>query len=122
MSLNSFLNNGVNEARTDNCEGVLRVFSPGRYSAGKERGPGLHQITARNKWTKEENKTAIFCHLKATKESKRGYRKRMYNLWNEKEMFEIEEQHLACQVRSIFKNKKLTEIEIQQLRKEIENR
>ena len=35
-------------------------------------------------------------------------------------MFEIEEQHLACQVRSILKNKRLTEIEIQQLRKEIE--
>ena len=44
----------------------------------------------------------------------------MYNLWNEMGMFENEEQHLACQVRSISKNKRLTEIEIQQLRKEIE--
>ena len=44
----------------------------------------------------------------------------MYNLWNEMGMFEIEEQYLACQVRSIFKNKRLTKIEIQQLRKEIE--
>ena len=44
----------------------------------------------------------------------------MHNLWNEMEMFEIEEQHLACQVRSIFKNKRLTEIEIGQLRREIE--
>ena len=55
------------------------------------------------------------------KESKQGYRKRMYNLWNETEMLEIEEQHLVCQVRSIFKKKRLTEIEIQQLQKEIEN-
>ena len=44
----------------------------------------------------------------------------MHNLWNEMEMFEIEEQHLACQVRSIFKNNRLTEIEIGQLRREIE--
>ena len=36
------------------------------------------------------------------------------------EMFEIEEQDLACQVRSIFNNKGLTKTEIQQLRKEIE--
>ena len=35
-------------------------------------------------------------------------------------MFEIEEQHLACQVRSLFNNKGLIKIEIQQLRKEIE--
>ena len=36
-------------------------------------------------------------------------------------MFEIEEQHLAFQVRSVFKIKRLTKIEIQQLQKEIEN-
>ena len=36
----------------------------------------------------------------------------MHNLWNEIGMFEIEEQNLACEVRSIFKNNRLTEIEI----------
>ena len=35
-------------------------------------------------------------------------------------MFEIEEQHLACQVRNIFNNRRLKEIEIRQSRKEIE--
>ena len=44
----------------------------------------------------------------------------MHNLWNETGMFEIEEQHLPCQVRSIFKNNRLTEIEIEQLQREIE--
>ena len=116
MSLNNLTNNVVKEGRTDNCEDLL----PGRCPVGKQRQPGHHQTTARKKWTKEENKTAISCFLKAMKESKRGYRKRMYNLWNEMGMFENEEQHLACQVRSISKNKRLTEIEIQQLRKEIE--
>ena len=71
MSLNISLNNGVNEARTDNFEGL----SPGRCPAGKQRGPGRHQNTAGKRWIKEENKTAISCYLKATKESKRGYRK-----------------------------------------------
>ena len=75
MSLNNFLNNAVNKATTDNCEGL----PPGRCTAGKYRGSGRHQITTRKRWTKEENKTAISCYLKATKESKRGYRKRMYN-------------------------------------------
>ena len=44
----------------------------------------------------------------------------MCDLWNEMGMSEIEEQHLVCQVRSIFKNKRLTEVDIQQLQKEIE--
>ena len=102
---------------TDNCEDLL----PSRCPAGKPHGLGGHQNTTRKKWTEDENKIAISCYLKATKESKRGYRKRIYNLWNEMEMLEIEEQHLVCQVRSIFKNKRLTEIKIQQLWKEIEN-
>ena len=106
----------MKEARTDNCE----TLSPGRCPAGKQCGPGHYENTARKRWTKEENKTAISCYLKATEESKGGYRKRMYDLWNEMGMFEIEEHHIACQIRSIFKNKIITEIEIQRLRKEIE--
>ena len=43
MSLNNSLNNGVNEARTDNCEGL----SPSSCLVGKQHGPGRHQITAR---------------------------------------------------------------------------
>ena len=33
------------------------------------------------------------------------YRKRMHQYWIEKGRFEIEEQHLACQVRNILKTK-----------------
>ena len=42
-----------------------------------------HQNTARMRWAKEENKTAICCYIKEKKESKQEYRKRMYDLWNE---------------------------------------
>ena len=45
MSLNNYLNNDVNETRTDNCEGFLL----GRCPTGKQCGPGRHQITARKK-------------------------------------------------------------------------
>ena len=56
----------MNEARTDNSEGLL----PGRCPVGKQHGPSHHQITARKKWKKEENKTAISCSLKTKNESK----------------------------------------------------
>ena len=59
ISLKNSLNNGVNEARTNNCEGL----SPGNCPAFKQRGPGSHQNTARKKWAKEENKTALSCYL-----------------------------------------------------------
>lgn len=36
----------------------------------------------------------------------------MYDIWNEMGVSEIKEQYLASQVRSIFKSKKLEEIEI----------
>ena len=61
----------MNEARTDNSEGLL----PGRCPVGKQRGPSHHQITARKKWTKEENMTAISCYLKTKNENKWVYRK-----------------------------------------------
>ena len=41
----------------------------------------------------------------------------MYDLWHEVGMSEIEEQLLAYHVHSIFKNKRPTEIESQQLQK-----
>ena len=62
---------------------------------------------------KEENKTVISCYIEASKEIRQGYRKEMYGLWIEMGVSEIEEQHLACQVCSIFNNKRLTEIKIQ---------
>ena len=48
----------MNEARTDNSKGL----SPGSCPAGKQRGPGHHQKTARKRWAKEEKKTAILLH------------------------------------------------------------
>ena len=44
----------------------------------------------------------------------------MHNLLNEIEIFEIEKQHVERKVLSVFKNNRLTEIQIQQLRREIE--
>ena len=58
MSLKNSLNTGMNEARNDNSKGL----SPGTCPAGKQRGPGHHQETARKRWAKEEKKTATLLH------------------------------------------------------------
>ena len=77
--------------------------------------------TARKKWTKEDNKFAGTHYLKAKEEGHRRYRKRMHQCWKEEGSFEIEEQHLACQVRSILKTKKLPEFKIAALRRKVIN-
>ena len=66
----------MNETRTDNCEDL----SPGKCPEGKQRGPGRHQNTATKRWIIGGSKAAISCYLKTTKESKRGYEKRMYDI------------------------------------------
>ena len=43
----------------------------------------------------------------------------MHQYWKKGGRFEIEEQHPACQVRSILKTKKLSEVEIEALRPKV---
>ena len=113
MSLNNSLNNGVKEARTNNGEGL----SPSRCPVGEQRRPGRHrhQTTARKECTKEDNKFAITCYLTGRGEGQRRYRKGMHQYCIEEGRFEIEVQHQACQVRSILKIEKLSEVEIDAL-------
>ena len=105
----------MKEAWTNNGEGLL----PSRCPLGEQHRPSHHQTTARKKWTKEDNKFAITCYLKAIEESQRGYRKWIHRYWIEEGRFEIEEQHLTCQVRSILKTKKLSEVEIEALNQKV---
>ena len=43
----------------------------------------------------------------------------MYQYWIEEGSFKIEEQHLGCQVRSILKIKRFSEVEIETLRQNL---
>ena len=43
----------------------------------------------------------------------------MHQYWIHRGRFEIEEQHPACQIRSILKSKKLSEVEIEALRPKV---
>lgn len=46
--------------------------------------------------------------------------KRVYCLCNELRSFELKEQPFVCQVLNIFKNNKLSDIEIEPLKKELD--
>ena len=62
---------------------------------------------------------AILCYLQAKEGPNIGYRKRMHQYWKEYGLFDLEEQHLACQVRSILKTGELPTVDIEGLKRQI---
>ena len=48
-----------------------------------------------------------------------GYRNRMWNLWREDGMFEATEQKLADQARQVLKMKRLSDVELEEIRRGI---
>ena len=115
MNNENIINNGVNGAGT-NVEGS----SPGRCSVEQQRRSGRNPVTANAKveWKKEINKIAVECYLRS-EPTRRGFRKRMLQIWNEIGMFSLTEQQLAGQVLCIRDGKYLTELEIEEIRRKI---
>ena len=84
-----------------------------------QHGPGRHQATARIKWSKEVNKIVMRCFYKS-EPNKRGYRKRMLEIWTDIGVFEVTEQRLADQSRAIRTNGWLTGVELEEIQREIQ--
>ena len=90
MSNTNCSNNGVNETEVSS-----NSVSPGRCTMEPQRGPGRH-ATARKKWSKEVNKIVMRSFFKS-EPNKRGYRKKMLEIWKDIGVFEVTEQRLADQ-------------------------
>ena len=114
MSSKKSFNNSVKETGKED-EGFL----PGKCSIGKQGGQGYRTATARIKWSKEDNKMAMLCYFQVKEGPNIGYRKKMHQYWKDCGLFELEGQHLACQVRSILKTSKLSKVVIEGLKKQI---
>ena len=111
--------NGVNRTGAER-EGS----SPGRCSPAQQRGPGRHPATARMKWNKEVNTVVMECFYITRpfyEEGKpiRGYRQWMLREWKEKGVFESTEQRMCDQASAIRKNGWLTELELEMIRRTI---
>ena len=67
--------------------------SHGRNALGQQEAAGRYPATASNrgariKWTKELNKLVMKCYIKSDP-SERGFRKRLFSIWNEIGVFEL---------------------------------
>ena len=120
MSYSNYEDNGVNETGASS-EG----FSPGRCPTVRQGGPGRYQASAKMKWSKELNVAVMECYFlsKPTDENGkpiRGYRRRMHNIWKERELPTVTEQRLCDQARAIRKNEWFTTVELEEIRRRLE--
>ena len=67
-------------------------------------------------WTREDNKLALHCYFMSNP-SKRRYRKRMIEIWEEYARFRTISQSLADQVRTIIKKAWFFDLEILEIRR-----
>jgi hypothetical protein len=75
----------------------------------------------RRKWTKEEYKIAVECRIRAENDSSiGGIGKKVMQNWNNKNMFEINQNTLMGQIRTILSKGWLTPVEIETIRRKIE--
>ena len=116
------IDNGVDETGIIFDEG----FSPGRVTCVGEQAvlgrqpTTVHDKTVKRKWSKADYKVAMECFLRAQKGG-RGVGKRTLDLWLDRGMFDISENNLMNQIRVIKKKQWLTSVEIEEMKRLIEN-
>ena len=78
------------------------------------------------RWSKEVNKVVIECFYRSkpfdeNERPIRGYRQRMFKEWRLRDMFDSAEQRNCDQARTIRKNRWLSDIELEMIKRKIEN-
>ena len=114
MSNKESLNKGVMEAAMES-EG----FSPGSCLISKHSWPGCLHATALKTWSKKGKKMVLLSYLLTKEGLDIGYIRRMYKYCKDYRLFELEEQHLVCHIRSTFKTDKLSKVEVEGLMRQI---
>ena len=118
--------NNVNDVK--GVESPSAGPSSGRCPVGEQHGPGHQSTTAKSndrkrlQWTVQDNKELMFCYYRSQYPVQRGYRKRLFEIWQERNKNPaITEQNLADRARIIQKKNWITKIQLDEIRKTAEN-
>ena len=130
--------NGLNGILISMCESLIGLLDNGVNGTGafsevalsdrcpvrKQRRHGRHPATARMIWSKDVNKVVIECYLKSKPVNEngvpiRGFRQRLFRVWQDIRLFESTEQRICDQGRAIHKNGWLSELEIEVIKRKI---
>ncbi len=104
---------------TNNPQGQVSIISnhtPTGVPAGTHLGQKKKRKEGRGRkaWTKDDNTTLMKLYFRSDP-SRRGFRKRLFSLWQDEEMFPATEQRLADQARSIQQNTLLSDVGLMEL-------
>ena len=97
-----------------------------RTKSGREKSEASQVVIMQNlrraerqrtTWTKKMNKIVMKCYYKSNP-NVRGYRKRMHKIWKEEGLSESSEQNLSGQARAIKTHGWLSEIELEESRRD----
>lgn len=115
---NTIQSNGVNERESN-----ARSVSPGRQPVVNQAGAGRHLTTGearpaaqRMSFTREDNIKIVECYY-SSEPAVRGYMTRMAKIWQDRGGFELTENRLAMQARTILRKEWLTKEELDEIRK-----
>ena len=81
---------------------------------------GVGESVKRKKWEKSVNKIVYECYLRSDPQKSWFQEKAKERIWDEKGVFEATEQRLADQARAIKVNNWLSDLEIEEIARNIE--
>jgi hypothetical protein len=117
MTMNKIPTNSMNgKASMSNAN----LASPGSRSVETQADGGRQPITGRAKkrlWRTVDNTRALKCYF-ASKPIERGYRERMWNIWNRLGGFDVSQDRLAMQVDCIKRKRWFSDLEMDKIRTE----
>ena len=121
MNQENISDNNVNGAGT--CIGEGSSF--GRCPVDEQRRPGRYSATANRRrerinW-RPFNKVVMECYYEGEPD-RRGFMKRMKRNWDDRGLFEVSAQRLLDQVRVIKTNEYFSKVEVEEIRRKVENR
>ena len=96
----------------------------GSFPVGNQAGSGRHSATGnptlekRRTWNRGDNINVMECFYLSQPE-RRGYMKRMHQIWKDRRLFSISDQRIADQVRVIRRNGLLSDLELEEIRNRV---
>ena len=100
---------------------------PGSLPVGNQAGSGRQSTTGNNtiaaqrrQWNRQDNINAMECYYLSQPE-KRGYMKRMHQIWKDRRLFSITDQRIADQIRVIKRNGLMSNLEMEEIKNRVLN-
>jgi len=100
---------------------------PGSLPVGNQAGRGRQSVTGnivtrerRKEWSRQDNIKVMECFYLSQPE-RRGYMKRMHQIWKERRLFSVTDQRIADQARVIKRNGLLSSLELEEIKNRVLN-